>query len=62
MDGIDFINKIAIKAEKLNHHPDLIVGWCKIQVRFSTHDLGGISTFDLEMAEYSDSFFELVKN
>jgi len=62
MNGIEFINKLAIKAEELNHHPDLIVGWCKVQVRFSTHDLGGISTFDLEMAESSDSFFNLLNN
>ncbi len=62
MAGIEFINKLAIKAEELNHHPDLIVGWCKIQVRFSTHDLGGISTFDLEMAENSDFFFDLLNN
>lgn len=62
MAGIEFINKLAIKAEELNHHPDLIVGWCKIQVRFSTHDLGGISSFDLEMAESSDSFFDLLNN
>ena len=62
MAGIEFINKLAVKAEEINHHPDLIVGWCKIQVRFSTHDLGGISTFDLKMAESSDSLFDLLNN
>ena len=57
MDGIKFINKIANKAEELNHHPDLTVGWCKIHIRFTTHDLGGISTFDLEMAELTNKIF-----
>ena len=58
MDSIEFINKLAIKAEELNHHPDLTVGWCKIHVRFSTHDLGGISTFDLKMAEETNIIFQ----
>jgi len=51
MDSINFINKIAVKAEELNHHPDLTIGWCKIHIRFSTHDLDGLSTFDLKMAD-----------
>ena len=50
MDGIEFINKLATKAEEINHHPNLTVGWCVIHVRFSTHDLGGLSTFDIIMA------------
>ena len=61
MDSIEFINKLAIKAEKLNHHPDLTVGWCKIHVRFSTHDLGGLSTFDLKMAEETNIIFQSFK-
>lgn len=55
MDSIDFINKIAIKAEELNHHPDMTVGWCNILIRFSTHDLDGISTYDLKMAEATNN-------
>ena len=55
MNSIDFINKIAVKAEELNHHPDMTVGWCKIQLRFSTHDLDGLSTYDLKMAEEANS-------
>lgn len=55
MDSIKFINKIAVKAEELNHHPDMIVGWCNIQIRFSTHDLDGLSTYDLKMAEATNN-------
>ena len=29
-----FINQLAEKAEKNNHHPDLVVGWCKIRSWF----------------------------
>ena len=55
MDSIDFINKIAVIAEELNHHPDMTVGWCNIQIRFSTHDLDGLSTYDLKMAEATNN-------
>ena len=58
MDSISFINKLAIKAEELNHHPDLTVGWCNIHVRFSTHDLGRLSTLDLKMAQETINIFQ----
>tara|TARA_B100001029_G_C14962737_1_gene395442 strand:+ start:276 stop:569 length:294 start_codon:yes stop_codon:yes gene_type:complete len=51
MDSISFINKIAVKAEELNHHPDMNIGWCNINIRFTTHDLNGLSNYDLKMAE-----------
>ena len=35
MDGIEFVTKIAPLAEKLNHHPDLQVGYCKIDIAIS---------------------------
>ena len=30
MESIRFINEIAIKAEELNHHPDILLGYCEI--------------------------------
>ena len=35
MESIRFINLLAEKAEKNNHHPDLVVGWRKIDVTFT---------------------------
>ncbi len=52
MDSIKFINKVATKAEELNHHPDMIVGWCEIEISFISHDKGGV-TFDcINMAKF----------
>ena len=51
MDSISFINKLAIKAEELNHHPDLIVGWCEVSVSFTSHDKGGVTSACLKMAK-----------
>ena len=50
MDSISFINDVAKESEKLNHHPDLIVEYCKITVKYTSHDLGGVSNNGLKMA------------
>lgn len=41
-----FVNAIAYIAHKADHHPDLEVGYNKCTVRYSTHDVGGLSDAD----------------
>jgi|TARA_Y100000310_G_scaffold245112_1_gene250046 4a-hydroxytetrahydrobiopterin dehydratase len=55
MKGIDFVNRLAGKAEEQNHHPDLEVGWCKIKVAFTSHDSGGITERDVKMAKEAEA-------
>tara|TARA_Y100001970_G_scaffold22704_1_gene26338 strand:+ start:377 stop:670 length:294 start_codon:yes stop_codon:yes gene_type:complete len=55
MDGIEFINSLAKKAEERGHHPDLVVGYCKVHVEFTSHDLGGVSEECINMARYIES-------
>ena len=55
MDGIEFINYLAKKAEEKGHHPDLVVGYCKVHVEFTSHDLGGVSEECINMARYIES-------
>ena len=50
MDGIDFIGKIAELAERNNHHPDLYIGWCRVDITISSHDLGGVTTNCVNLA------------
>jgi 4a-hydroxytetrahydrobiopterin dehydratase len=50
MAGIDFVQRVAVLAEALNHHPDLIVGWRKVTVRLSTHSAGGLTGLDFALA------------
>ena len=50
LDGIEFINKIAPLAEKLNHHPDIQVGYCKVNISISSHDFGGVTTKCINLA------------
>lgn len=44
--ALAFVNALGWIAERENHHPDLELGWGRCRVRFSTHDVGGISRND----------------
>ena len=55
MESIDMINLIAEEAERINHHPDLKVGYCNIVVDFTSHDLGGVTKGCIQMAKYIDT-------
>ena len=52
--GIAFVVRVVFAAEARDHHPDLVVGWRKVKVAWATHDAGGITALDTEMAERSD--------
>ena len=41
-----FVNALGWIAESENHHPDLELGWGRCLVKFSTHDVGGLSMND----------------
>lgn len=55
LNSIAFINRLAEIAEENNHHPDMVVGWCKIDVAFSSHDQGGVTTACIDMAKKAES-------
>ena len=56
MDGIDFVNKIAEIAERSNHHPDINIGWCIVEISITSHDLGGVTTKCVNLATGIDLF------
>ena len=49
-DGIDFVQRVARAAEKMNHHPDIDIRYTKVTCTLSTHDAGGITDNDLTLA------------
>ena len=55
LNSIAFINRLAEIAEENNHHPDMVVGWCKIDVAFTSHDQGGVTTACIDMAKRTES-------
>ncbi|HEX7374662.1 MAG TPA: 4a-hydroxytetrahydrobiopterin dehydratase [Steroidobacteraceae bacterium] len=48
--ALDFVNRLAPIANRLDHHPDLSVGWGYCEVLFTTHDAGGLTQLDAEAA------------
>jgi 4a-hydroxytetrahydrobiopterin dehydratase len=49
--AVAFIRRIAVRAEKAGHHPDLhLTGYRKLKVVLSTHDAGGLSLKDFRLA------------
>ena len=50
-DGIAFVDRIAVAADKMNHHPDIDIRYTKVSIALSTHDAGGITQSDLTLAE-----------
>ena len=53
--ALGFAVKVGCAAEKRDHHPDLELGWGKARVVWSTHDAGGITQLDLDLAEATDT-------
>jgi 4a-hydroxytetrahydrobiopterin dehydratase len=48
--AIAFVVRIGFFAEKADHHPDLDVRWKRVRVALTTHDAGGLTAKDLEVA------------
>ena len=51
MDGIDFLNRVAVVAEKEEHHPDIHVRYTTVTLSVQTHSEGGVTQWDLDLAE-----------
>ena len=54
--GLAFASSVGVIGEGLNHHPDMTVGWRRVQVAFTTHDAGSkITAKDIEAAAAIDA-------
>jgi 4a-hydroxytetrahydrobiopterin dehydratase len=49
-DAIAFVVRLAFRAEKANHHPDLDVRYNKVRVALTTHSEGGLTSKDMALA------------
>jgi|ERR1035437_696807 4a-hydroxytetrahydrobiopterin dehydratase len=57
LKGIDFVDRIARKAQKVNHHPDIDIRFDKVTLKLTTHDEGGITEKDFSLARQCDEVF-----
>ena len=57
LNSIAFVNRIAKRAQKLNHHPDIDIRYDKVTLTLTTHDEGGITEKDFTLAQQCDGVF-----
>jgi 4a-hydroxytetrahydrobiopterin dehydratase len=53
--AMKFVNKIAQAAEAAQHHPDIMIRYDKVTLTLSTHDAGGITEKDFDLAKKADA-------
>jgi 4a-hydroxytetrahydrobiopterin dehydratase len=57
LKSIAFVNLVAKKAQKLNHHPDIDIRFDEVTLTLTTHDEGGITEKDFSLARQCDEVF-----
>ena len=55
LEAIAFVKKVAEKAEKLQHHPDILITYNKVKLTLKTHDAGKITEKDYQLAKIINS-------
>ncbi len=48
--ALEFVNKIGVIAEELQHHPDITINYNRVNLSVTTHDAGGLSALDFKLA------------
>ena len=51
-----FMNRVALAAEKLNHHPEWFNVYNRVEITLTTHDCDGLSDLDVKLAQRIDKF------
>jgi len=54
-EAMRFINRVAELAEAANHHPDIWNSWNRVKLTLTTHDSGGLTNRDFNLAKKIDA-------
>jgi len=54
VQAMDFVQQVAKHAEEQQHHPDILIRYNKVTLTLSTHDAGGITDKDFDLATLTD--------
>ena len=53
-EAFGFLTRVAMHAEKVDHHPEFTSVWNRVDFKLTTHDTGGVTQRDMELAEAID--------
>ena len=53
-EAFGFMGRVALMAEKANHHPEWFNVYNRVEITLSTHDAGGLSQRDIDLARFID--------
>ncbi len=54
-EALRFINKVGKLAESMDHHPDIHNSWATVRLVLTTHDKGGLTNLDIQLAKKIDA-------
>ncbi len=54
-EALAFINRVGELAEAANHHPDIHNSWSRVTLSLTTHDRGGLTALDFNLAKKIDA-------
>jgi 4a-hydroxytetrahydrobiopterin dehydratase len=57
-EAIDFVNDLAEIAEEAQHHPDIIIRHTRVSLLLTSHDVGGVTQLDIELAQRIDNLVD----
>src|SRR5579875_263413 len=61
-EAFGFMTRIALEAEKLNHHPEWFNVYNKVRIDLVTHDVGGLSNYDFKLANTINDIYRSRRN
>jgi 4a-hydroxytetrahydrobiopterin dehydratase len=53
-EAFAFLTRVALHAEKVDHHPEFTSVWNRVHFRLTSHDAGGVTQRDLDLARVID--------
>lgn len=61
IDALTFVMRVTIHAQIKQHHPDITFTYGKVQVKLTTHDAGGLTKKDIQLAKVIHGLYQHTK-